>query len=284
MRQHFGRDAYARIANFDHHHLRCLIRHHLGSLLRLDAEPDAPAFVGVLGGVGEQVHQHLLQPGGVCMQEDGLWRQRYLELMPVLPDQRLGRLHCPFNYVAQVNLLLAKPDTAGGDARDLKKVVHQMFKLSNLALDDAPALLERRVFVHLHAQKLRSVGEGRQRIAQLMAEHGQKLVLAPVLLGQGLGLYQRFSLQLLAFGDVNPEADRAPGDAVLEEHAPDVRDPAHGTIAPHDALLHCDLSVASGVAGVLESGQTLSLIIQVKVRHDLLVAQRRIALIPQHLL
>ena len=39
--------------------------------LLLDGQPDVAAFVGVLGGVVEQVHHHLLQPGRVGVQPDG---------------------------------------------------------------------------------------------------------------------------------------------------------------------------------------------------------------------
>ena len=187
MRQQFGRDAHARIAHFDHHHRH---RRRLSSVRRLNAEPDAAAFVGVLGGVGEQVDQHLLQPRSVSKQKDRLQRQRHLELVPALIDQRLGRLDRPLHDAAQGDLLLAQLNPASGDAGDFQQIIDQMRQLPQLTLDDMARLLLQGRFALLQTQQLHRVGQGGQRVAQLMAEHRQKFVLAPVQVCQGLRLLQ----------------------------------------------------------------------------------------------
>ena len=51
------------------------------------------AALGVLGAVGEQVAEHLGQPGQVGVEEDRLRRQRDGQLVPGGLDERAGRLH-----------------------------------------------------------------------------------------------------------------------------------------------------------------------------------------------
>ena len=136
------------------------------------------------------------------MQEDRLWRQRHLEFMPALGYQRLGRLDCPLHDAAHADPLLAKPNTAGGDARDFQQVINQMFQLPDLTLYDAAALLLDWLYVLLETKQQHSVGEGGERVAQFMTKHRQKLVLAAVQVCQGLRLLQRLALQAAAFSDV----------------------------------------------------------------------------------
>ena len=84
------------------------------------------AFVSVLGGVVEQVHHDLFQPGGVGVQPDRLWRQRHGEFMLALLDQRTSRLHRTFHDAAHGDPLLAKLNPAGGDTGNLQQVINKM--------------------------------------------------------------------------------------------------------------------------------------------------------------
>ena len=59
-----------------------------------------PPFLGVLGGIAEQVHQDLFQSRRVGVQPDRFGRQRHREFMPALLDQRANGLHRNFHDVA----------------------------------------------------------------------------------------------------------------------------------------------------------------------------------------
>ena len=84
--------------------------------------------------------------------------------MPVLRDQGLGRLKRPFDHAADADRLLAQPNAAAVDARDLQQVIDQVFELPELALDDAAPLQQQWIFVLVLAQQLHGVGQRGQRI------------------------------------------------------------------------------------------------------------------------
>ena len=60
-----------------------------------------PAPLGVLGAVGEQVAEHLRQPGQVGVQVDRLRRERDGEFVPGRLDGGAGRLHGAAHHVRQ---------------------------------------------------------------------------------------------------------------------------------------------------------------------------------------
>ena len=80
-------------------------------------------------------------------------------------------------------------------------------------LDLAPRDIERffdhGISLHLQADDLQGIGEGSQRVAKLVGQHGQELILALAGLLQLLGLAQELHLHSLSIGDVGDEADRA---------------------------------------------------------------------------
>src|SRR5271157_171438 len=75
--QHGGRNADAVIAHRDDHLMP----------LSLDLDPDAPAGFGVLGGVVQQVHHDLLQPGWVRIKAHGLLGERDRKLVLPVVDE-----------------------------------------------------------------------------------------------------------------------------------------------------------------------------------------------------
>src|SRR5262249_27351085 len=83
-----------------------------------------------------------------------------------------------------LKMRLSKADLAVNDARYIKKIIHQLGQAGHLPVDDfaRPLRLEIRWFNPLHDVK--SASNGRERIAELMAKHGQKLVLAFVSIAQ----------------------------------------------------------------------------------------------------
>ena len=110
---------------------------------------------------------------------------------------------------------------AGDDAADVEQVVHQPRQVPRLAGDDLPRVGGQRG-IALHAlQHFDGRGDRAQRVAQLVAEHGQELVLGAagcfgLLARFALAGHQRraFMLGVLAFGDVHHRRHRgaaAPG-------------------------------------------------------------------------
>ena len=200
--QQLGRNTDAGVAHPQHRRVA----------LQPYAHADAAAIVGVLGSVGEQVDDHLLQAGGVCVQPDGLWRQRHGEHMPMLRDERLRRLHRPFDDAFDADPFPPKPNPTGADAGDIQQIVDQVRQLTDLARDDAAGLQLDRVLVRLPAQQHQGVADRRQRVAEFVAQHRQELVLAAGQIGQRLGLFQGLALQPVARGDVlEDDRDAAQG-------------------------------------------------------------------------
>ena len=109
------------------------------------SQPDVTALVGVLGGVGEQVHHHLFQPGSVGVQPDRLRRQRHREFMLALVDQRADRRHRIFHDDSHGDPFSVKLNPTGGNARNFEQIINDLCQLSHLPLNDGGRLLEDRV-------------------------------------------------------------------------------------------------------------------------------------------
>jgi hypothetical protein len=77
--------------------------------------------------------------------------------------------------LVELDARLVQRQLAAGDARHVEQIVHQSSQVLDLTLDD-PVLL---VAAHVRAlpDQLECGHDGRQRVAQLVAEHGEKLVL-----------------------------------------------------------------------------------------------------------
>ena len=126
-----------------------------------------------------------------------------LEVVAALLEQRAGhldRLARPRS--ASSSRSRAQLDLAARDARHVEQVVDQADQVVDLALDDGALVLERLVAAQPH--QLQRGQDRRQRVAQLVAEHRQELVLGAV--GR-LGLARA---PLASVGDV----DRRHGNAV----------------------------------------------------------------------
>ena len=101
-------------------------------------------------------------------------------------QHRLGELERARDHVAQVDTLAAQLDLARGDARDVEQIVDHAREVRDLALDDAPLARIGRLVAPRH--DLERGDDRRERVAQLVAEHGEELVLGAV---RDLGLAQR---------------------------------------------------------------------------------------------
>ena len=108
--------------------------------------------------------------------------------------------------------------------------------MPRLPLDDCARPLDLRLAGRMHVQQLRGVADRRERIAQLVREHREELVLALI------HFLQRF-FGLTARGDIEPDADDVTMPGVLHETGLAV-DPAHAARGMPVAIF--DLAVAAG--------------------------------------
>ena len=67
--------------------------HHRLAVFGRHGERDVPAAIGVLGGVVEQVGEHLHEARGIGVERQRPGRQRHRELLPLLDDHRAADLH-----------------------------------------------------------------------------------------------------------------------------------------------------------------------------------------------
>ena len=95
--------------------------------------------------------------------------------------------------VPTASRLAAQIDVAARDARDVQQVVDQPREVLHLPLDHVARPGELRIGQRAPAHDLDRVADRRERIAQLVREHGEELVLVPV----GF-LQRRFDARALA--------------------------------------------------------------------------------------
>ncbi len=202
-------------------------------------ERDVPADVRVLGRVVDQVGEHLHEARGIGVERQRPGRQRHRELLPLLDDHRATDLHRLQEQGAQLYRLLAELDLALADARHVQQIVEQALHVLHLPRNDGAVagsllFLARRGAI----EDLDGAEDGRQRIAQLVRQHRQKLVLAAIGLAQLLLRVLALLLGLLALGDVLAGAEHAgsPAGGVALEPGPRVDGP-HGPVRPHDPVL-----------------------------------------------
>ncbi len=169
VRQRIGRDSGAIVVHRDHHVLTFAAR----------AQRDAAARCGVLGGIVEQVGEDLREAHHVRLQHDRLRGKRHRELVLRGVDQRPARLERGVDHRCEIDRLLTQLDLAQRDSGHFHQVVDQPRHVADLPIhhlqDTRPALAELR-----QPQHADRVADRRERIAQLMREHREERVLAPV--------------------------------------------------------------------------------------------------------
>ncbi|MCY1204250.1 hypothetical protein D9M72_157740 [compost metagenome] len=145
---------------------------------------DLPARGRISGGVVQQVAENLRQPHQVAAHRQRLLGQRQAQRVAVGVDLRPHRFDRGIERGAQLYQVLAQRDAALVEARDIEQLVDQPGQVVQLAPDDvarAEHVLAR------GRQLLQHVGGTAQRcerVAQLVGEHGQELVLALLLVAQ----------------------------------------------------------------------------------------------------
>jgi hypothetical protein len=168
---HLGRDAGAVVAATQHHHVS----------LAPARQHDAAARSAVLGRVVQQIGEHLLQAHAVGLEMDLLGRRVHHQLLGL---RRGGRQHGGGRVLQQ------RPQDDGAGLQsphaltqpgDVEQVVHQAPQHLHLVVDH-PRHGARAAGRRFPLQRRHGGGDGRQRVAQLMAEHGQEGVLRARLL------------------------------------------------------------------------------------------------------
>ena len=176
--EHMGhllrRNADAVVAHMDQH-----IR-----FITLDLDVDPAIRVSVFGGIREQVFHNLNQPVTVSIDWNGLLRQVHAQLLVLALDHGPHRLDRIEHLLAQHQTLAAQLDLALGDARDIEQVIDQSGHVPQLALAHGHCLPGSGFRLHSPAQQTDRIANRRQRIAQLVRQHRQELILAPVSLLQ----------------------------------------------------------------------------------------------------
>ena len=167
-RLHLRFDADAGVANADHHRVCFPVR------LDLNRSPG----LGVLGGVGQEVRHHLRETLLVAVNRAPTPGYVDIEIVLALFEQRAGGLHGSGDDVGQLHVLFLELDLPPGDAGDVEKVIDKADEVTDLPLDDRPLAFGGIDAAQLHELQRRQ--DGRERIAQLVAQHGDELVLRTI--------------------------------------------------------------------------------------------------------
>src|SRR5256714_1570197 len=216
LRQHVAGDADALVLDPEH------------GIVALARRPHADGAAGrrVLHRVADEVQDDLLHAHGVGIDADVL----ELGLDDVAAPGRSGAQHGEgvLDDLWQPQGTAIQDDLAGAHPRRVQQVVDQPFEVKDLALDDVPRtprLVERaRLLEHAGG-----AGDGRQRVAELVAEHREEVVLGAI---RRLGLLEQqntLDLGVLPIGDVPRDLggadDRSPGVADRRYGQRDVQPP-----------------------------------------------------------
>ena len=141
---------------------------------------DARVRPGKLRGVVDQVRQHLRQPDRVAMQFDRLRRQIAAQHLVAAGGARRTRLDGTLDERREAELFRPHDDLALHDARNVEQVVDEPRHVVRLAADHVARPVHGRLR-HIRAlHDVHRVADGRERVAQLVRQHGEELVLAPV--------------------------------------------------------------------------------------------------------
>ena len=167
--EHVGCDAHAGVPHAQHDVTQLLVGSHR----------DRSARRGVLRGVGQEVRRDLRQPRGIACAPPGprrgtCNRQRVRPLF----EQRAGHLDGFRHDVRHLDDLLLQLHLASRDARHVQQVVDEPREVSHLALDDRPLAFGGVVAAEPH--QLERGEDGRERIAELMAQHREEFVFRAV--------------------------------------------------------------------------------------------------------
>ena len=188
LRQGLGCDADARVGHLE-----------LDAGIRgANVEMDLTTGRGVLRGIAQKIAEHLHQSGEIAMDCNRTIRALHDEAVLMRLDHGLQRFHGAIDDRTDRHDALAELDGAVRDARDIEKIVDQTREVRRLAIDDIARPDQRFTLQCLILHQIDRVADGGERIAQLMGEDREELVLVPV------GFLQRL-FDTLAFLVLDPQ-------------------------------------------------------------------------------
>ena len=88
--------------------------------------------------------------------------------------------------LAERRALSRQGDLAAGNARDVQQVINQACELRQLPFDNVPRQAQLRILQRLHAHQMHGVANWGERVAQLVRQHREELILVAVGFLQGL--------------------------------------------------------------------------------------------------
>ena len=180
--------------------------------------------------IRQQIADHLREPDHVAVDLQRLRRRIDRHRLPPCGDHRPRGLERALDDILCDQALPLQLDLVAGDARDVQQVVDEAREMRGLPLQDAAHLPDGRRLVGARAKNRRDVEDRRERIAQLVRQHREELVLAPVRLQQ-----QRLAVEELAMRDLQAVQDLDQRRADEHEER-DVGQPAE-RIAPAEVRL-----------------------------------------------
>ena len=135
----------------------------------------------------QDVRHHLHQPGRVAFDGDQLVGELDGQRVPAGVHCRPGGLDRARDDRPEQHRFALQRDHPAGDPRHVEQVVDQADQVLDLPLDDVAGAAPVRLAQLLQPQQLHGRADRRQRVAQLVGEHGQELVLAQRRLLQRVG-------------------------------------------------------------------------------------------------
>ena len=146
-----------------------------------------PAAVGrVPDGVAQHVDQHLDQPKPVAHHLGAFGRQLDVQLVRLGFEQGTNLLQRLGGNDFQVHRLLVQRHLAPGDAGNVEQIIDQARHVPGLARNHFAELPHPGFIQRAPGQQVRGCRNRRQRVPELMGQHGQELVLEPVRMLQAL--------------------------------------------------------------------------------------------------
>ena len=198
-RLHRRVDADAGVANADDHRVRVAAR----------ADLNRSSGLGVFGGVGQEIRHNLRKALSVGVNRAAAPGHANVEMVLALLEQGAGGFDRVGDDVGQLHVLFLEVDLSARDAGHVEEVADEADEVADLPLDDRALALGGVDAAQLHELQRRQ--DGGERIAQLVAEHRDELVLRTIrALGVAAGVGQ--------LGHVGGDHDDPVGLAIAVDH------------------------------------------------------------------
>ncbi|CAA9443522.1 MAG: hypothetical protein AVDCRST_MAG51-3453 [uncultured Ramlibacter sp.] len=194
--------------------------------------------------VAQQVPQHLLHPGLVRHHQRRGGIQVQLQVQVLFLQLRIQHVQHDANQRMHVHHARLQADLAGRNGGEVQQVLDQAGLQRHVALDHRQQVLVLGRHAGGALQQVGGGGDGRQRRAQLVRQHGQEAVLGLVgALGFFLGRAQRLRVAVLRGGVVHDLAKATVLAGVAVQRHEHALGPQAQAVAPHHPTVVVGLAV-----------------------------------------